>query len=116
MPELLLVVAEFLTEEEERRPAPEDIADSLRVDPARPLLNELEDEGLVVGEIKKITGTYYGFWPDDGAKGGRMLVGLCALKMNGSTIEAVIDDDMDSDDLDNFMDAYDGIDQATSNV
>jgi Mn-dependent DtxR family transcriptional regulator len=47
MPELLLVVAEFLTEEE-RRPAPEDIADSLRVDPARPLLNELEDEGLVV--------------------------------------------------------------------
>ena len=48
MPELLLVVAEFLTEEEERRPAPEDIADSLRVDPARPLLNELEDEGLVV--------------------------------------------------------------------
>ena len=46
--ELLLVVAEFLTEEEERRPAPEDIADSLRVDPARPLLNELEDEGLVV--------------------------------------------------------------------
>ena len=48
MPELLLVVAEFLTEEEERRPAPEDIADSLRVDPARPLLKELEDEGLVV--------------------------------------------------------------------
>ena len=42
MPELLLVVAEFLTEEEERRPAPEDIADSLRVDPVRPLLNELE--------------------------------------------------------------------------
>ena len=48
MPELLLVVAEFLTEEEERRPAPEEIADSLRVDPARPLLKELEDEGLVV--------------------------------------------------------------------
>ena len=45
---LLLVVAEFLTEEEERRPAPEEIADSLRVDPARPLLKELEDEGLVV--------------------------------------------------------------------
>ena len=44
MPELLLVVAEFLTEEE-RRPAPEEIADSLRVDPARPLLKELEDEG-----------------------------------------------------------------------
>ena len=75
-----------------------------------------KDEGLVVGEIKKIKGKYYGFWPDDGEKGGRMLVGLCALKMNGSTIEAVIDDDMDSDDLDNFMDAYDGIDQATSNV
>lgn len=48
MPELFLVVAEFLTEEEERRPAPEEIADSLRVDPARPLLKELEDEGLVV--------------------------------------------------------------------
>ena len=46
MPELLLVVAEFLTEEEERRPAPEEIADSLRVDPARPLHNEHEHEGL----------------------------------------------------------------------
>jgi len=68
------------------------------------------DEGLVVGEIKKIKGKYYGFWPDDGVKGGRMLVGLCALQMDpedGSKIDAVIDDDMDSDDLDDFMDAMD---------
>ncbi|MEW4411215.1 argininosuccinate lyase [Clostridium sp. AN503] len=74
------------------------------------------DEGLVAGEIKKIKGKYYGFWPEDGAKSGRMLTGLCALKMNGSEILEVIDDDMDSDGLDNFMDAYKNESQADTNV
>ena len=64
------------------------------------------DEGLAVGEIKKIKGKYYGFWPDDGEKAGRMLTGLCALKMSGSKIVDVIDDDMDADGLDDFMDKY----------
>ena len=38
-----------------------------------------------------------------------MLVGLCALQMNeadGSKIDKVVVDDMDSDDLDDFMDTY----------
>ena len=68
------------------------------------------DDGLVVGEIKKIKGKYYGFWPDDGEKGGRMLVGLNALRMSatdGEVIEEVLYDDMDSDDLDDFMDLVD---------
>ena len=71
--------------------------------------SDSKDDGLVVGEIKKIKGKYYGFWPDDGVKGGRMLIGLCALEMNkedGSKIDKVIMDDMDSDDLDDFMDTY----------
>ncbi|HIT63290.1 MAG TPA: cell wall-binding protein [Candidatus Ventrimonas merdavium] len=68
------------------------------------------DDGLVVGEIKKIKGKYYGFWPDDGEKGGRMLIGLNALTMdpeNGEIIDSVYMDDMDSDDLDDFMDQVD---------
>ena len=64
-----------------------------------------DDEGLVAGQIKKIKGKYYGFWPEDSEKGGRMLTGLCALQMNGEVIVDVIADDMDSDDLDNFMDS-----------
>ena len=75
-----------------------------------------KDDGLVIGEIKKIKGKYYGFWPDDGEKGGRMLVGLCALRMNGSQIVEVIDDDMDGDDLDDFMDKYSGESQEDSGV
>ncbi|MCC8125892.1 MAG: hypothetical protein LIO92_00620, partial [Clostridiales bacterium] len=66
---------------------------------------------LAMGEIKKIKGKYYGFFPDSSGKGGRMLVGLCALETDpsdGSVILSVIDDDMDSDDLDDFMDAYEG--------
>lgn len=74
------------------------------------------DEGLVVGKIKKIKGKYYGFWPDDGQKGGRMLVGLCALEMNGEEIVRVINDDMDADDLDDFLDNYDNVAQGTSGV
>ena len=64
-----------------------------------------DEDGLVHSKIKKIKGKYYGFWNDDGDKGGRMLVGLCALEMNGDQIVKVIDDDMDSDDLDDFMDS-----------
>ena len=74
------------------------------------------DEGLAVGEIKKIKGKYYGFWPDDGEKAGRMLTGLCALKMSGSKIVDVIDDDMDADGLDDFMDKYGTESQANSDV
>ncbi len=85
------------------------------------------DDGLVEGEIKKIKGKYYGFWPDDdvdstGAsvgKGGRMLTGLCALQMDpsdGSKIVHVIDDNMDSDDLDDFMDTYKKAGQKDNNV
>ena len=73
-------------------------------------------EGLAVGEIKKIKGKYYGFWPDDGEKAGRMLTGLCALKMSGSKIVDVIDDDMDADGLDDFMDKYGTESQANSDV
>ena len=74
------------------------------------------DEGLAVCEIKKIKGKYYGFWPDDGEKAGRMLTGLCALKMSGSKIVDVIDDDMDADGLDDFMDKYGTESQANSDV
>jgi hypothetical protein len=63
-----------------------------------------DSDGLVAGKIKKIKGKYYGFWPEDGKKGGRMLAGLCALRMDGDQILEVIADDMDSDDLDDFMD------------
>lgn len=76
-----------------------------------------DDEGLVAGQIKKIKGKYYGFWPEDGDKSARMLTGLCALKMNGEKIVDVIADDMDSDDLDNFMDStYAKESTATSGV
>ena len=63
-----------------------------------------KDEGLVTGEIKKIKGKYYAFAPDNGVDGGRMLSGLCALRMDGSTIVEVLKDEMDADDLDDFMD------------
>ena len=64
-----------------------------------------DDDGLVSGQIKKIKGKYYGFFPE-GKKAGRMLTGLCALQMDGDQISKVLYDDMDSDDLDEFMDAY----------
>ncbi len=72
---------------------------------------------LAQGEIKKIKGKYYGFFPDSSGKGGRMLVGLCALETevdDGSVILTVIDDDMDGDDLEDFMDAYEGKSTAKS--
>ena len=64
-----------------------------------------DDDGLVSGEIKKIKGKYYAFAPE-GDNAGRMLSGLCALRMDGSTIVEVLGKGMDSDDLDDFMDEY----------
>ena len=65
------------------------------------------DKGvLYVGEIKSIKGKYYGFWPEDGqGKAGSMLTGLCILDMNSDgTIAAVVDDDIDSDAMDDILD------------
>ena len=61
---------------------------------------------LEVGKIKKIKGKYYGFAPA-GNKAGSMLTGLCALRVNSSTgeIEKLWARDMDSDDLDDAMQA-----------
>jgi hypothetical protein len=64
-----------------------------------------DSDGLVAGKIKKIKGKYYGFWPEDGKKAGRMLTGLCALEMNGEEIVSVVKADMDADELDDFMDS-----------
>ncbi len=64
-----------------------------------------KDKGVLAeGEIRKIKGKYYGFFPDGSTKAARMLTGLCALRTNGSEIIEVIANDMDSDDLDDFMD------------
>ena len=64
------------------------------------------DGNLEVGKIKKIKGKYYGFAPA-GNKAGSMLTGLCALRVNSSTgeIEKLWARDMDSDDLDDAMQA-----------
>lgn len=70
--------------------------------------SDTKDKGLVVGQIKKLKGKYYGFYPE-GKNAGRMLTGLCALKMNpedGALIDEVIYGDMNSDDLDDFMHDY----------
>ncbi|MCC8125891.1 MAG: cell wall-binding protein [Clostridiales bacterium] len=83
------------------------------------------DGELAVGEIKKIKGKYYGFYPNDGKKGGRMLTGLCALKMNdedGELIDEVVyvgsDEmrNMDSDKLDDFLDEYEGTSSAETGI
>ncbi|NBH36721.1 hypothetical protein D3Z58_25310, partial [Clostridiaceae bacterium] len=62
------------------------------------------DGKLCAGEIKSIKGKYYGFWPENGKKSGAMLNGLCVLQMDGSKIEKVIADDIDSNDLDDILD------------
>ena len=62
-----------------------------------------------MSDIKRINGKYYGFHPE-GEKGGAMLAGLCALivdEKDGSVIDTVLYEDMDSDDLDEFMDKVD---------
>ena len=81
--------------------------DGVKNEDARWYYNDGREEGLVVGKIKKIKGKYYGFRPDDGEKGGAMLKGLCALEMDGENIVKVYDDDMDADDLDDFLDGVD---------
>ena len=81
------------------------------------------DKGVLYeGIIKNIKGKYYAFWPDDdgAGKGGAMLTGLCVLQMeNGSSdqIVKVIDDDIDSDALDDILDrTYKGQDAWDENV
>lgn len=67
-----------------------------------------KDGKLCEGEIKKINGQYYGFYPDsDDQKGGAMLTGLCALKVVDGRIEKVIKEDMDLADLLDCMDPTD---------
>lgn len=63
---------------------------------------------LYEGEIKKIKGQYYGFYPDSNEKkGGAMLTGLCALKVVDGRIEKVIKENMDLDDLLDCMEPTD---------
>lgn len=64
-----------------------------------------KDGKLYEGEIKKIKGNYYGFWPEydmDGnptGKGGAMLSGLCALQVKDGTILKVYEENMDINDM-----------------
>jgi len=63
---------------------------------------------LYEGEIKKIKGQYYGFYPDtDEKKGGAMLTGLCALKVVDGKIEKVIKENMDLEDLQDCIEPTD---------
>lgn len=63
---------------------------------------------LYEGEIKKIKGQYYGFYPDSNEKkGGAMLTGLCALKVVDGRIEKVIKENMDLNDLLDCMEPTD---------
>jgi glucan-binding YG repeat protein len=68
-----------------------------------------DNDGLVAGEIKKIKGKYYGFYPSGDDHAGRMLTGLCALEMDGSKIVRVIKCNMDGDEFDDFMDSKLGV-------
>ena len=65
------------------------------------------DGELYAGEIKKIKGKYYGFYPENTDKAGSMLTGLCALVVEDGKITEVIERDMDADDLDDCMDGKD---------
>lgn len=66
------------------------------------------DGEMYAGEIKKINGQYYGFYPDsDENKGGAMLTGLCALKVRDGKILKVIKEDMDLLDLKDCMEPTD---------
>ncbi len=77
---------------------------------------------LYEGIIKNIKGKYYAFWPEDdgNGKGGAMLTGLCILQMedgNSDQIAKVIDDDIDSDALDDILDGnYSGQSDWDDNV
>jgi len=62
------------------------------------------DGELYAGKIKKIKGKYYGFRPDDGkGKDAAMLTGLVLMQTDGDNIVNVLDDDVDADDLDEFI-------------
>ncbi|NBH74227.1 hypothetical protein D3Z51_19980, partial [Clostridiaceae bacterium] len=69
------------------------------------------DGQVISGQIKKIKGKYYGFRPEGTAtagdkKAGAMLSGLVLMKVDPATgvILEVLDDDVDSDDLDDLLD------------
>jgi glucan-binding YG repeat protein len=67
------------------------------------------DGKVVSGEIRKIKGKYYAFRPEDEGgtgKAGAMLSGLVLMKVDATdgTILEVIDDGVDSDELDALMD------------
>lgn len=72
-----------------------------------------KDGELYQGEIKKIGGSYYGFWPEkdelgrDTGKGGAMLTGLCALKVNDGKIVKVYEENMDINDMLDCLNADD---------
>lgn len=71
------------------------------------------DGELYQGEIKKIGGSYYGFWPEkdelgrDTGKGGAMLTGLCALKVKDGKIVKVYEENMDINDMLDCLNADD---------
>lgn len=72
-----------------------------------------KDGELYQGEIKKIKGNYYGFWPEcdkDGnptGKGGAMLTGLCALEVQDGKILKVYEENMDINDMQDCLNADD---------
>ena len=64
------------------------------------------DGNLEAGKIKKIKGKYYGFRPDGDKKAAAMLSGLVLMEVdptNGDIIK-VLDDGVDSDELDDLLD------------
>lgn len=64
-----------------------------------------KDGNLAVGEIKKINGQYYGFWPENKKKSAAMLTGLCLLQVDDEgKILDVEEDDMDSECLQDLID------------
>lgn len=72
-----------------------------------------KDGELYQGEIRKINGNYYGFWPEtdeagnNTGKGGAMLSGLCALKVKDGKIVKVYEENMDINDMLDCLNADD---------
>ena len=71
------------------------------------------DGEVYEGQIKKINGNYYGFWPEydengnNTGKGGAMLSGLCALKVVDGKIVKVYEENMDIFDMQDCLNADD---------
>jgi hypothetical protein len=64
-----------------------------------------KDGILKSGVIDKISGKYYGFYPDGTGKSGRMLAGLNRMDVDADgNVTTVYDDDVDSDELDDILD------------